>query len=121
MPTYEYRCDKCGHEFEREQRITEDPIKTCPKCKAQKARRLISVTSFVLKGGGWYADLYSSGGKKKGDGESKAGESTAASSSTSTDSTSSTSADSGTKSESKSGSSDTKSPSRKKSGKSAAA
>jgi putative FmdB family regulatory protein len=65
MPTYEYRCEKCGHEFEREQRITEDPIKTCPKCKAPKARRLISATSFVLKGGGWYSDLYSSGSAKK--------------------------------------------------------
>ncbi len=65
MPTYEYQCEKCGHEFEREQRITDDPIKTCPKCKAPKAKRLISATSFVLKGGGWYSDLYSSSGAKK--------------------------------------------------------
>ncbi|HKE12740.1 MAG TPA: zinc ribbon domain-containing protein [Myxococcota bacterium] len=65
MPTYEYQCEKCGHEFEREQRITEDPIKTCPKCKAPKAKRLISATSFVLKGGGWYSDLYASPGAKK--------------------------------------------------------
>jgi putative FmdB family regulatory protein len=65
MPTYEYQCEKCGHEFEREQRITEDPIKTCPKCKAPKAKRLISATSFVLKGGGWYSDLYASRGAKK--------------------------------------------------------
>lgn len=65
MPTYEYQCEKCGHEFEREQRITEDPIKTCPKCKAQKAKRLISATSFVLKGSGWYSDLYSSSSAKK--------------------------------------------------------
>jgi putative FmdB family regulatory protein len=60
MPTYEYQCDACEHEFERDQRITEDPIKTCPSCKARKARRLISRTSFVLKGSGWYSDLYSS-------------------------------------------------------------
>jgi putative FmdB family regulatory protein len=60
MPTYEYQCDACGHEFEREQRISDDPIKTCPECRARKARRLISRTSFVLKGGGWYSDLYSS-------------------------------------------------------------
>ena len=65
MPTYEYQCEKCGHEFEREQRITDDPIKTCPKCKALKAKRLISATSFVLKGGGWYSDLYSSSSAKK--------------------------------------------------------
>jgi putative FmdB family regulatory protein len=60
MPTYEYLCGKCNHEFEREQRITEDPIKTCPKCRARKVQRLISRTGFVLKGSGWYSDLYSS-------------------------------------------------------------
>jgi putative FmdB family regulatory protein len=66
MPVYEYACEKCGHEFEAEQRITDDPIKTCPVCKARKVKRLISQTSFVLKGGGWYSDLYSSGkGKSK--------------------------------------------------------
>ena len=64
MPTYEYQCGACDHEFEREQRITEDPVKTCPSCKARKARRLISRTSFVLKGSGWYSDLYSSPGSK---------------------------------------------------------
>ena len=70
MPVYEYACEKCGHEFERQQRITEDPVKTCPKCKAKKVRRLISRTAFVLKGGGWYSDLYSSA-KPGADGESK--------------------------------------------------
>lgn len=60
MPIYEYLCEKCGHEFEREQRITEDPVKVCPSCRAKKVRRLISRTAFVLKGGGWYSDLYSS-------------------------------------------------------------
>ncbi len=64
MPTYEYECGKCGHEFEREQRITDDPIKSCPGCKSKKVKRLISRTSFVLKGGGWYSDLYSSPGAK---------------------------------------------------------
>jgi putative FmdB family regulatory protein len=60
MPIYEYRCDKCEHEFEAEQRIIEEPLRICPKCRARKLRRLISQTSFVLKGGGWYSDLYSS-------------------------------------------------------------
>ncbi len=60
MPIYEYACDKCGHEFEREQRITDDPVKTCPECRSRKVKKLISQTSFVLKGGGWYSDLYSS-------------------------------------------------------------
>jgi putative FmdB family regulatory protein len=86
MPIYEYLCDKCGHEFEREQRITDEPVKTCPKCRARKVQRLISRTAFVLKGSGWYSDLYASrkpaavdGGDKKaaaeGGGESKASES----------------------------------------------
>ena len=64
MPIYEYACGKCDHEFEVEQRITEDPIKTCPACRSRKVKKLISQTSFVLKVGGWYSDLYSYGGKK---------------------------------------------------------
>ena len=64
MPIYEYACEKCGHEFEREQRITDDPVKTCPECRSRKVKKLISQTSFVLKGGGWYSDLYSSTGGK---------------------------------------------------------
>jgi len=58
MPVYEYQCKACGHEFEREQRISDPPVKKCPSCAALKARRQISRTSFVLKGGGWYSDLY---------------------------------------------------------------
>jgi putative FmdB family regulatory protein len=60
MPIYDYGCEKCGNEFEVEQRITDDPIRTCPKCRSRKVKRLISRTSFVLKGGGWYSDLYAS-------------------------------------------------------------
>jgi len=83
MPIYEYLCEKCGHEFEREQRITADPIKTCPACKARKVKKLISQTSFVLKGGGWYNDLYSS--TKQGD-KSDASESKSDDGSTKSDS-----------------------------------
>jgi putative FmdB family regulatory protein len=60
MPIYEYACAKCESEFEVEQRITDDPIKTCRKCRSRRVKRLISQTSFTLKGGGWYADGYSS-------------------------------------------------------------
>jgi putative FmdB family regulatory protein len=70
MPIYEYLCDKCEREFEVEQRITEDPIRSCPHCRSRKVRRLISQTSFVLKGSGWYSDLYSSS-KAKSDGDTK--------------------------------------------------
>ncbi len=59
MPTYEYACDNCQHQFERVQRITEDPIKKCPQCGKHKARRLITGGNFILKGGGWESDLYS--------------------------------------------------------------
>ncbi len=64
MPIYEYACEKCESEFEVEQRITADPVKSCPRCKSKRIKRLISRTSFVLKGGGWYSDLYSSSGAK---------------------------------------------------------
>ncbi len=60
MPIYEYACDKCDREFEVEQRITEDPIEACPHCSSDQVKRLISKTSFVLKGSGWYSDLYAS-------------------------------------------------------------
>ena len=84
MPVYEYACEKCGHEFEASQRITDEPIKTCPKCKARKVKRLISQTSFVLKGGGWYSDLYSSGGKDTKSGDKDKGEKSADAAATST-------------------------------------
>ncbi len=60
MPVYEYACGKCGNEFEVEQRITEEPLKRCIHCRSG-VRRLISQTTFILKGGGWYSDGYGSG------------------------------------------------------------
>ncbi len=56
MPIYEYKCDKCGV-FEVTQRITEDPLRRCPTCKG-KVERLLSASSFILKGSGWYATDY---------------------------------------------------------------
>lgn len=76
MPTYEYRCDACGHEFEKEQRITEKPIKKCPECGALKARRMVGGTGFILKGGGWYSDLYSGPSNATGSGSSASESST---------------------------------------------
>jgi putative FmdB family regulatory protein len=65
MPTYEYACTSCAHEWEFEQSIREDPLKECPACQKETARRQISRgVGFILKGGGWYADSYSSPGNK---------------------------------------------------------
>jgi putative FmdB family regulatory protein len=57
MPTYEYRCSKCRKEFEVFQRITDDPVKECPKCGGS-VERLIAATNFILKGSGWYKSDY---------------------------------------------------------------
>jgi putative FmdB family regulatory protein len=73
MPIYEYLCRKCG-QFETTQRITEAPLEKCPTCRG-KVTRLISQTSFQLKGSGWYATDYargSNGQKKKDGGEAAA-------------------------------------------------
>lgn len=64
MPIYEYRCEKCG-DFELTQRISDPPAQRCPQCR-RKVRRLISSTSFQLKGSGWYVTDYARGGAKKG-------------------------------------------------------
>ena len=56
MPIYEYKCPKC-EVFEVTQRITENALKKCPTCKS-KVERMLSRTSFILKGSGWYATDY---------------------------------------------------------------
>lgn len=53
MPTYVYRCDSCQHQFELFQRMSDDPIDTCPECQA-KVRRVIHPVGVVFKGSGWY-------------------------------------------------------------------
>lgn len=74
MPTYTYQCRSCGSVDEVKQRITEDAIKSCPHCKKKTYERLIAGgTGFVLKGGGWYSDGYSGGGKKESSASSDTG------------------------------------------------
>lgn len=53
MPTYVYRCDDCNHQFELFQRMSDDPIDTCPNCQS-KVRRVIHPVGVVFKGSGWY-------------------------------------------------------------------
>jgi putative FmdB family regulatory protein len=60
MPIYEYECQACQHRFEEWQKMSDKPVRVCPKCKARRVEKLISHTSFQLKGGGWYSDLYAS-------------------------------------------------------------
>lgn len=65
MPLYEYECNACGGRFEVVQKFS-DPLKTeCALCKASNIRKLLSPTSFVLKGSGWYATDYASCDRKK--------------------------------------------------------
>ncbi len=61
MPIYEYKCKKCGKEFEMFQGIADPAAKSCKFCKGP-VHKLMSVSSFHLKGSGWYATDY--GGKK---------------------------------------------------------
>ena len=61
MPIYEYQCQKCGT-FEVTQRITEKSLSKCPTCK-NKVKKLISNTSFQLKGTGWYVTDYARKGQ----------------------------------------------------------
>ena len=76
MPTYEYICDACQHEFEQFQSIKAPPVKVCPTCKKKKVRRKISSGAGILfKGGGFYETDYRSAGyneSKKKDTEGSA-------------------------------------------------
>jgi putative FmdB family regulatory protein len=59
MPIYEYRCNGCEKTFEVIQKFSDDPIKECIHCSGKKVVKLISQSSFILKGGGWHKDGYS--------------------------------------------------------------
>ncbi len=63
MPIYEYKCKDCALEFEVMQRFSDAPIKECEDCEGP-VEKMISLSSFHLKGGGWYATEY---GNKKAD------------------------------------------------------
>jgi putative FmdB family regulatory protein len=71
MPTYEYKCPKCGTEFEAFQRITSRPGATCAKCGAKATRQMSAGAGLVFKGSGFYLTDYGrSGQKARKDGES---------------------------------------------------
>jgi putative FmdB family regulatory protein len=67
MPTYEYQCDACGHDFEEFQYFSEEPLAKCPKCKKKKLRRLFGTgASVIFKGSGFYETDYRSESYKAG-------------------------------------------------------
>lgn len=77
MPTYEYACQKCGHQFEQFQSMRDEPLKKCPQCKKAALKRLVGGgAGLIFKGTGFYITDYKnkSSGKKDG-GESKSSDS----------------------------------------------
>lgn len=60
MPIYEYLCESCESLTERIQKVDDPGPSKCPECGSRKIAKLVSRTSFQLKGGGWYSDLYAS-------------------------------------------------------------
>jgi len=67
MPTYDYRCEACGHELELFQSITESPKRKCPACTKLKLKRVIGTGAGILfKGSGFYETDYRSDSYKKG-------------------------------------------------------
>jgi putative FmdB family regulatory protein len=64
MPIYEYQCQSCGHELEKIQRMSDEPLSDCPSCEQPELKRLVSAAGFRLKGGGWYETDFKKGGKK---------------------------------------------------------
>lgn len=82
MPIYEYKCDNCSETFEVLQKFSEQPLTECIVCHDGPVRKLISVSSFVLKGSGFYVNDYPSDSRKK-----EKGNGSSSSKSKSTDST----------------------------------
>lgn len=61
MPTYDYECKRCGHRFERFQRITDESVPCCPECGAETERIITGGAGLIFKGPGFYATDYRKG------------------------------------------------------------
>jgi putative FmdB family regulatory protein len=85
MPIYEYRCTSCHTELEKLQKISDPPLVECPECGKATLVKLISASSFRLKGSGWYETDFKTGKKKNGAAEESAGTPAAESGSAATD------------------------------------
>jgi len=66
MPIYEYRCTACAAEMEKLQKIADAPLVECPECGQPALVKLVSASSFRLKGSGWYETDFKTGNKKNG-------------------------------------------------------
>ena len=64
MPIYEYQCQACGDEHETIQKMSAEPLVTCPACNEPELKKKISAAGFRLKGSGWYETDFKSGSKK---------------------------------------------------------
>ena len=80
MPIYEYRCESCGEELEKLQRMSDEKLVDCPACGEPALKRLVSAAAFRLKGSGWYEtdfkkdnkrNLHDSGSKASTDSNAK--------------------------------------------------
>lgn len=76
MPIYEYECKDCGHRLEALRKISDPPLLDCPSCGKSALNKLMSATSFRLKGGGWYETDFKTGSRRHGTG-SEGGDSAA--------------------------------------------
>ncbi len=65
MPIYQYRCEHCGEELEKMQKLADAPLTDCPACGQPTLKKVISAVGFRLKGGGWYETDFKTGDKKK--------------------------------------------------------
>jgi putative FmdB family regulatory protein len=66
VPIYEYACQKCGHQFDALQKVSDSPLRKCPECGALRLKKLVSAPQFRLKGTGWYeTDFKTDKDKKK--------------------------------------------------------
>lgn len=65
MPTYEYKCTKCEHQFEAFQSMSEEPVKKCPACGGEVKRLISGGAGLIFKGSGFYITDYKRAGEKK--------------------------------------------------------
>jgi putative FmdB family regulatory protein len=84
MPLYEYKCDACGHRFERIRKFSDPPINVCPNCSERKVHKLLSSPAIKFKGSGFYITDYARKGEPvseaaKADGSAKTDEKSSAS------------------------------------------